>query len=161
MWCSYLEHSILPLDTFLCCFAHHILIGTLLASDKSKKIKLALITDLPKIPLSVGVSRELCVHIDFVTLITFGTSFSCLRFFIPQCRVSDLNLWVRGRHEKKVCVKDILLRWKWGEEEVLCCWAPVALRKLIMLGSEKLSFKCMFARAPRAGRITASTLTQL
>lgn len=104
MWCSYLEHFVLPLDTFLCCSVHHVLIRTLLASDKSTKIELALITDLPKIPLSLGVSRELCVHVDFVTLITFGTSFSCLRFFIPQCRVSDLNLWSeREAWEKGLC----------------------------------------------------------
>lgn len=36
---------------------------------------------------------------------------------------------------------------------------PVALRKLVMV--EKLSFKSMIARVPRAGRITANTLTQL
>lgn len=93
----------IPLDTFLCCSVHHALIRALLASDKSTKIELALITDLHKIPLSLGVSRELCVHVDFVTLSTFGTSFSRLRF-TPQCRVSDLNLWSeREAWEKGPC----------------------------------------------------------
>lgn len=102
LWCSYLKHSVLPLDILYFCSVRHVVIRMLLASDKSSKIELALITDLPEISLRLRVSRELCVF--FVTLITFCTSFFCFCFFTPHCWVLDLNLWSeREAWEKGPC----------------------------------------------------------
>ncbi len=58
----------------------HVVIRMLLASDKSLKIELALITDLPEISLRLRVSRELCVRIGlfYTYYLLAHLSFACV-----------------------------------------------------------------------------------